>query len=172
MDNTTTESVHRKIGFFLLNPTDSSESGFVGALLVTDETGLPLEFKCTEAIRPTITQQAIYGIRLKPYIAIRLSIIPLLDRISNENKPDILFVRDHASLEVRSEIAQPVLFLKPAANAQEIGNAYIPQASKMFSHDINSEIFRELDAKFDLLEPFERIKTATEILAGQDERFR
>jgi hypothetical protein len=170
MNETTVEFVPRKAGFFLLSPTDNLETGFVGALLITDEKGLPLEFKCTESIKPTITQRALYGTQLKPYIAIKLSLIPLLQRVSSENKPDILFVRDDNHLEVRSEIALPVLFLKQAGNAQEFGNAYIPQAAKMFSDDSNTSILPEL--KFDLLEPFERIKTATEILSKQDERFR
>jgi hypothetical protein len=170
MDNTTAESIHYKAGFFMLNSTDNSESGFVGAMLITDENGLPLEFKCTEAIKPNRTQRALYGSQLKPYIAINLSMIPLLQRVSNENKPDIIFVRDDTHLEVRNEITQPVLFLKPANNAQEIGNAYIPQAAKRFSDDNNTNILLELN--FDLLEPFDRIKTATEILSKQDERFR
>ncbi|MDR1271315.1 MAG: hypothetical protein LBK82_17550 [Planctomycetaceae bacterium] len=170
MDNTTTGFVHRKVGFFMLNPTDNSESGFVGAMLITDEKGLPLEFKCTEAVKPNKTQRVLYGEHLKPYIAINLSMIPLLQRISNENKPDIIFVCDNTHLEVRNEIALPVLFLKPANNAQEIGNAYIPQAAKRFSDDSNTGLLLELN--FDLLEPFDRIKTATEILGTQDERFR
>ncbi|MDR2755563.1 MAG: hypothetical protein LBC20_07625 [Planctomycetaceae bacterium] len=170
MNDTTSESIHRKAGFFMLNPIDTLESGFIGALLITDQHGLPLEFKCTESIKPTRTQRALYGALLKPYISIKLSIIPLLQRVSNENRPDILFVRDDTHLEVRSEITQPVLFLKPAANAQELGNAYIPQSAKQFSEDSNTNILLEL--KFDLLEPFERIKTVTEILGKQDERFR
>lgn len=44
---------------------DANTGNAVGGMLVTDNTGIPLEFLITSAVRPTRAQQILYGNRLK-----------------------------------------------------------------------------------------------------------
>ncbi|HNX97400.1 MAG TPA: hypothetical protein PKK12_06945, partial [Candidatus Aminicenantes bacterium] len=41
---------------------------FIGGVMITDSTGIPLEFKYTEPIRPTRIHQIIFGRVLERYI--------------------------------------------------------------------------------------------------------
>jgi hypothetical protein len=108
----------QKIGFLELCPTDTADTGFVGALLVTDQQGVPLEFKCTESIKPNPTQRILYGEKMKPHILTKLCGAPLLNLVTN--KPTILFVSQSAFLDIRNEIDIPVLFIERTTNADPI----------------------------------------------------
>jgi hypothetical protein len=177
----------QKIGFFSLYETDTSDS-YVGAFLVTDENGLPLEFKCTHAVKPTAIQKSLYGDNLKPYIAIALCGIPLYNNISN--KPDLLFVNIPFILGLRVEIEIPTLLIKRIgdsinlqADENEIEKKRIEsdqfQAIILQSHPGYKEESKSLSEKinqlfnrFDLIEPFERMQKSIEILGRNDNRFK
>lgn len=179
----------QKIGFFSLYDTDTAES-FVGALLVTDDNGIPLEFKCTHAVKPTAIQKSLYGDKLKPYIAVTLCGIPLLNNISN--KPDLLFVNIPFVLGLRPEIETPTLLIKRAgesinlqsdesdAEKQRIENESGQfQAIILQSHPDHKDESKSLNGKinqlfnnFDLIEPFERMKKSIEILGKNDNKFK
>ncbi len=57
MEQKTKEQVrsqeHRRslIGFLTVEPT-ADNTGLIGAVLITDERGYPLEFRCTTPVRP------------------------------------------------------------------------------------------------------------------------
>jgi hypothetical protein len=152
-------STNTKIGFFSLVPTDDTESGFVGAMLVIDVQGTPLEFKCTEAIHPTIIQRTLYGIRMKPHIAVVLCGAPLFKAMSIT--PEIIFVNDAAYLDIRLSVPVPVLCI--------VRGGTTVSAHEHFPNDKN--IINDMQFSFDLSEPFNRIKTAVEVLGKQDKRF-
>lgn len=77
MEQKTQEQVrsqeHRRslIGFLTVEPT-SDNTGLIGAVLITDERGYPLEFRCTTPVRPTAIQRTLYGALLKPYVSVEL----------------------------------------------------------------------------------------------------
>ncbi|MDR0520473.1 MAG: hypothetical protein LBH00_01320 [Planctomycetaceae bacterium] len=152
-------SVNTKIGFFSLVPTGENESGFVGAILITDPQGTPLEFKCAEVVRPTEIQRVLYGRKMKPHIAVQLCGVPLLKAVSIT--PEILFVNDAAHLEIRLSVAVPVLCI--------IQGGMTVSAHETFPADKN--IINDIQISFDMSEPFNRIKTAVEVLGKQDKRF-
>jgi len=179
----------QKIGFFSLYDTDTADS-FVGGMLITDENGIPLEFKCTHAVKPTSIQKSLYGDKLKPHIAVTLCGIPLLNNISN--KPDILFVNIPFILGLRPETKIPTLLIKRAGesinlNSQENQSekqriehesgefqAIIIQSHPDYKEESTSFSIRinQLFSNFDLIEPFERMKKSIEILGKNDNKFK
>ena len=104
---------NKKIGFYSLYETAALDS-YVGAILITNENGIPLEFKCTHSVKPTAIQKSLYGNKLKPFIAINLCAIPLIFDISN--KPEILFIDIPEILSLRTDIEIPTILLRRAGD--------------------------------------------------------
>lgn len=180
----------QKFGFFALFDTDSPDS-HVGALLITDEQGIPLEFKCTHAVKPTAIQKTLYGEKLKSYIANTLCAVPLLN--SAGNKPSIIFVNAPYVLGLRQETQIPTLLVKSAGEAINLvqgdtddsarsrvenhTGAYQPvviQPHPSFKDDLKklNEQIQTLFNQFDLNEPFDRMQKSIEILGKHDSKFK
>ncbi len=68
---------------------------YIGALMVTDGAGIPLEFKYTEPIKPTRIQAILYGGALERYIKLEVIRRKLVKAL--QNRPDVIFV-DNADL--------------------------------------------------------------------------
>jgi hypothetical protein len=122
----------QKIGFLSLYETETADS-YVGGILVTDENGIPLEFKCTHSIKPTGIQKSLYGDKLKPYIAITLCGVPLLNNISS--KPDILFIDIPYLLGLRAEISTPTFLIRRTGETINLQT----QEKEIEKHRIESE---------------------------------
>lgn len=70
---------------------------YIGALMVTDGAGIPLEFKYTEPIKPTRIQAILYGGALERYIKLEVIRRKLVKAL--QNRPDVIFV-DNADLSL------------------------------------------------------------------------
>ncbi len=177
----------QKLGFFSLYATEVTDS-YVGSLLVTDEFGIPLEFKCTHAVKPTAIQRSLYGDKLQPYVAITLCGIPLINSIGN--KPDMLFVNIPYILGIRPNIEISTLLIRRAGESINLQSdeddsekhkiesglyqAVILQTHPSYKEEamrLNGEI-NLLFNNFDLIEPFERMKKSVEILGKSDSKFK
>jgi hypothetical protein len=178
-----------KIGFFSLCETALPDS-YVGATLVTDGQGIPLEFKCTHSLKPTAIQKSLYGDKLKPFVAINLCAVPLFGSLTN--KPTIVFVNQPYTLSFRTEIELPVIYVNRQGETINLQNEtsekfkkkiensnglFIPiiiQPHPDFENDLkdNSNLIADLFNSFDLSEPFERIKKSVEILGNTDTKFK
>jgi hypothetical protein len=75
----------------------SPEGVCVGGLMVTDENGLPLDFRFTDPITPTRLQRVLYGGALERYLRADVVAGTLLSSI--EVLPTVLFVDDEALLD-------------------------------------------------------------------------
>ena len=82
-----------KIGYAL---TTSTKDGFIGAILVSDEKGFPLEFQYTDPIVPTKLQKVLYGASLEKYLKVDVILDNLLSVLSN--KLDLIIVQDEQML--------------------------------------------------------------------------
>ena len=151
---------------------------------------MPLEFKCTHAIRPTAIQKALYGENLRSYIAINLCGLPLLNSI--QNKPDLIITNQSFILGIRSSINTPTIYIRRAGEAINIssegGDRYKERIENEkgnfqpvilnFHSDFHSEntqlkkIVNELFAIFDIIEPFDRMKKSVDILGRNDSKFK
>lgn len=179
-----------KIGFLSLYEIETSES-YVVSLLVTDNNGIPIEFKCTHAVKPTAIQKTLYGEKLIPYIGITLCGIPLINSISN--KPDIICVNLPYLLDIRVEIKTPTLLIRRAGEVINIGNDNKTDNEKyrienefgnfqsivIQSHIENKEeakthmpLVNDLFNNFDLIEPFDRMRKSIDILGKSDNKFK
>lgn len=177
-----------KIGFLSLYST-FSENGYIGVFLVTDENGIPIEFKCTYAVKPTDIHKTLYGDKLLPIISIQKCGIPLLNSINH--KPDIIFINEDYILNMRPEIDIPTFYIKPkveqislqsqndASESQVVENStkhyqqLLVKAHQQFQNELAplKPTIYLLTNNFDVLEVFDRMKKAVEILSTKDTRF-
>ncbi|HSA07557.1 MAG TPA: hypothetical protein P5556_10310 [Candidatus Gastranaerophilales bacterium] len=79
----------------------SSTKGYLGAILITDYKGFPLEFRYTDPIAPTKIQQILYGEGLEKYLKIDVITDSLIKALSEDIS--ILFVQDEDLLEYKSK---------------------------------------------------------------------
>lgn len=79
---------------FLSNYKFENDAAIRGAILVTDASTKPLEFRVTAPIRPTNLQKTLYGKILDEHLAVELISLPLLDSLNDNNKPDLIIVLD------------------------------------------------------------------------------
>jgi hypothetical protein len=106
-----------RIGFLALLTTNAKD-GFIGALLVTDDHGIPQEFRCTHAVKPTLVQRSLYGDTLEPHIGVNLCGTPLLKAL--QRKPSLVLVRTEYMLEVRSTADCPTVLASRVGDAIEV----------------------------------------------------
>lgn len=157
-----------------------------GAALVTDAATEPVEFRCTSAIRPTLLQRTLWGKRLDGYIASRLVGKPLLDALSNSVA--LVVVRKPEFVELRTLIGIPLVQLlknqelsmaSPVSSAtdnddilQSAGGQFEPIVLKVHRQHPDdrksaSDVLAEAFRLHNVLEPFERIKNALDLVHQQ-----
>ena len=187
-----------EIAFFVVRQT-SDLQGYIGAVLVTDSRGIPIEFNCTHPVRPTTVQKALYGKNLDTFVSFELCGGPLLNAL--KSTPGSCLVESSEMVGLRDVVSLPVVYV------QRLGDVLTAQsddpASERGAGAPNSQINR-LDSRHggfqpiavhshhgyesdveearpllehvfqnvDLLEPFERITSALVTLSERDERFR
>lgn len=147
---------------------DANTGNAVGGMLVTDNTGIPLEFLITSAVRPTRAQQILYGNRLKSYIAINLCGTQLLNDI--KTKPKAVFVHDEFMLGVSAHTSIPVLMLQ---QTEQLGSVavqptVIPPRNKPEYADVID--LSSLNA--DMIDAFNRIEKCREVLAARNDEYK
>lgn len=105
------------IGFLTVREYD--ELGLIGAYLLLNVVGRPLEFHCTAPVRANRAQQILYGPTLKPFLygeQIGHSLV-------SKAKEQPLFVCTdlHPVLAVRPLIAQPVVLVDTTQDEEATG---------------------------------------------------
>lgn len=172
------------IGFLTLL-TINQKGERLGAVLITDERGVPQEFRVTAPVRISQVQRMIYGASLEPHVGVDIIGRPLLGEV--EAKPEILLVDKPFLVGLRDAANWPVIFLRRVGETLSVGgdlssvtvesNRTQPvslEADSQYKDDIreSEELFRHIADSIDLFEPFERIEKAVSVLQIEDERFR
>ncbi|MBC8505898.1 MAG: hypothetical protein ISR58_20285 [Anaerolineales bacterium] len=178
------------IAFFSLEPTQDNK-GQIGAMLVTDDLGMPQEFRVTYPVKPTNLQKQLYGESLNGHIGVTLCGQPLYRAL--QHKPELILVSQRQFLSLADEVESKVAHVKRSGETIVVGetgdespNQNIHSKSGRFQPvniffplDLDGEEQAEITSTIekyfqgiDLLEPFDRIKSALEALAEQDEKFR
>ncbi len=98
-----------RLGFFSVCP--HVDGGFIGGYLILNGVGRPLEFHCTTPVKPTRTQEILYGATLKPYL-FGEQIAPVLVAKA-KTQVHAVFVSQWESLTLASQISEPVAFVCP-----------------------------------------------------------
>src|SRR5712691_10914940 len=93
------EATRNLLGFLILEGTEDGQ-GLVGAFMVTDERGYPLEFRATTAVRPTAVQRALYGDSLEPYVGTEIVGNRLIQNA--QRQPSSVLVPDTRLLDIQN----------------------------------------------------------------------
>jgi hypothetical protein len=182
------EHTKSKIGYILAKELNGSI--YIGGLLVTDEKGLPLEFRYTDPISPTKLQRIIYGNALNRYLIVEVIAKSLIDSITD--KPDIFITDSRLILELNKLFGAPLISIQESDESPfpEIGHvsklpngdilmqihpsgspAHIIYAGEPGGFERVQPLLTHAGGGMDLLEPLKRIEEAlTEILQGHDKR--
>jgi hypothetical protein len=161
---------------FVACQTFESGKAFRGASLLTDTDTKPVDFRCTDAIRPTSLQTVLYGQMLHQHIVVELVAVQLLKAL--KQPPTVVLVQEPALLWLRTKIASPVLLLgKESSDSDGSGGnstklsstsgrfePVVLFAHKEFGNDLATlaPILAVVFNRLDLLEPFKRVVTALE----------
>lgn len=169
------------VGF--LGLFSNNDEDYAGAILVTDDQGIPLEFRYTEKVKPTELQKTLYGKTLLTNIGVSLCGVPLIQAI--ETRPNFVLVNNEILLNVRKNSRFPIIFLKHFSNSNDHSinaadviewenqknnkNEQIPfqyTTLPSFEADLAKvmDSIAYLSSGFNLFEPFQRIEKALEAI--------
>ena len=162
-----------KIGF--LDTYNIEDSVMMGVIMVTDSDTKPLEFRVTSPIKPTNFQKILYGNVLKEHILVELVAVPLLNAISEEL--DLILVNEPLFLGANSRQNIRVVRIGSGENggANNISRVELKsfngngqptylESTKELEDELPgiSEAIERIYEERDLVEPFERLKLASE----------
>lgn len=164
---------------FLASRKFESNAAVRGAFLLTDAETKPLEFRCTNPVRPTQLQRMLYGDILEQHILVELIGQPLIRTVKDQ--PDLILINERSFLELRSRVMMPVVQIAKEGQLHvssdndqtsfqvltSLSGRFDPVLLKThpsFPDDKSKarEILIEIFNNYDLLEPFTRVSTALE----------
>lgn len=176
------------LGFLVFEKT-TKKDGFIAALMITDNRGYPLEFRATTPVRPSLVQRTLYGGQLEHYVAIELCAKALVQQ--SQRKPKAVLVPETSLLDIAAGSKESVVAVWRAGEVLRVeereapsvartitspGSPYQPMVyrGKFISPDQEREIVAFLEdcaTRFDLVEVFERMRAALELLVKEDPRY-
>jgi hypothetical protein len=109
------------IAYFGMRYTPDGKGHF-GAVLVVDNKGIPLEWRCSVPVRPSSIQTALYGAQIEDYIAFNLCGQPLLESLTE--KPTACLVESESQFNLQEYVSIPVFYAYRAddSNVSDSGN--------------------------------------------------
>jgi hypothetical protein len=179
-------SAGRRIGYF---SHLSLGDRHIGAILVTNQIGVPIEFKYTEPVTATRLHKVLYGAALERYL--RENVIR--DRLAAEvrSDPELYLTRFEerdflARISGKEMVALerahpsgadvPEPFTRVREREAVVGLDDGPALRLAFATPDGAtqqqigQLLQDLARTMDLLEPFERIKSALAMLCGEEKR--
>jgi hypothetical protein len=170
--------------------TVSTTKGYIGAALVTDYKGYPLEFQYTDPILPTKIQQTLYGKGIEKYIKVDVILDSLLKVLSSNI--NLIIVQDEELLNykissvemVRASVAKKTQVVDGNKITKVKNNEYIIQSDSpggpvrlQFGRSINVEdekfkkiveLVEETTKFIEIYEPVERVYKSVELITNQE----
>ncbi len=126
-----------RYGYLLI--VEDENNGYTGGYLVISEQGRPLEFHCTETVRPSRAQEILFGSTLKEFLFSEHLGAALID--ASELSVDVLVVNDQDAVEAGTRLEIPTVCLNS-------------------SHDELDTRLERLAEAIDISEPFGRVREA------------
>lgn len=175
------EPEHRP-GFLVVRVED--DGTYVGGLMVTDATGLPVDFRYTDPITPTRLQRALYGGVLDRYLRTEVVLRTLLAAL--EHTPSLLVVDDPDLLDESIDLCPVALVARSGVDPLPAAGARSPQGSGSFllqasetGHPLRvtlaegsadevavADVLVALARRMDPLEPAERVRDALAVIVA------
>ncbi len=173
-------------GFLVVRADE--DGTYVGGLMVTDATGLPVDFRYTDPITPTRLQRALYGGVLDRYLRTEVVLRTLLDAL--EAEPTLLLVDDPDLLDEELGAFPVALVARsgvdplgaPGTRSSQGSGSFLLQASES-GHPLRvtlpasgsdgeaavAEALVEMGRRMDPLEPSERVRDALAVIVAGEE---
>ena len=148
------------------------------AVLVTDRSTDPVEFRCTSIIKPNPLQKVLWGGRLSSHLATHILGKPLIDSLTQTIS--LVVVRHPSLLELRPLIPYPMVrILSRAEDGQchlldeNVSAPNVPTYLRVWNNDQSDirqarEILAPTIGRVDLTEPFSRLLKALAALHRQE----
>ncbi len=169
----------RKIGYFKIY---NEGENYAGGIMISDQRGIPVEFKYTDPIKPTKIQKVLYGDVLDKYLREEVIMSNLVGKV--ENKPEIYIIDDNSNEYLKNLVKEGVVVVKRTqiSPLKEMGSykfvkeneaiVQLQEGQKPYRviTDIEEkesfmEGFLELASEMeDICEPLERIKEALSLI--------
>lgn len=145
----------------------NEQQGIVGACLVLNLAGRPLEFHCTAPVRPNRTQQILYGSSLTEYVCGELIATSLLRHVKQDFLLSLTNVKEIFSIRQIADV--PIVYILedneteiPDDESLEIQHG----AQRLFvAAELKEKVIERLSAytrRMDIAEPFVRLRLALE----------
>lgn len=179
-------------GYLVVRADD--DGTYVGGLMVTDSSGLPVDFRYTDPVTPTRLQRALYGGVLDRYLRSEVVLGTLLSAL--DRAPTVLLIDDDRLLDERID-ACPMAFVSssrsdplgaPGARAPHGAGAFLLQIAEG-GHPLRVELpagdpddpamaageaavveaLLALGRRMDPLEPVERVRDALDVIVAGEE---
>jgi hypothetical protein len=170
-------------GYLVVRAGD--DGSYVGALMVTDRHGLPLDFRYTDPVTPTRLQRALYGAALDRYLRSEVILKTLLGAL--QQRPSVLLVEDERLLDEEvpgcpvafASVSRAAALGGPGAAQEEADGVFLVQVDETgpplrlaLGAPANgtvtavTESLVRLSETMDVLEPAERVRQALELIAS------
>lgn len=177
------------VGFLVVEKT-TTEDGYIAALMVTDNRGYPLELKASTPIRPSLVQKTLYGSQLEHYIGVELCGKTLIQQAARKTR--LILVPESQLLDISNQVNVNMVAvwragesIKVEDEAESASRGTIKPTTSTFKpivyegrfiDDANEkeslEFLYQCADRFDLVEAFERIRSALKLLAKEDSRYK
>jgi len=150
------------IGF--LTVVENTELGLLGGYLLLNAAARPLEFHCTAPVKPSRTQEILYGPTLRPYLFGEQIGQTLLAR--SKLTPVVVCTDSQPVLSAREGTHLPLVLVSDGISSAANGGFSLAKnvvsAAPGFESDERAvrEAWPALADHLDLLEPFARIREA------------
>jgi hypothetical protein len=164
---------------YLLTQSTDSRDAYMGAVMVTDARGLPVEFRYTHPVRPTRLQRVLYGGALEEYL--RADVIGTCLLKDLKNRPTAVLVREDSLMALES-VVEPVGDEVGAGRQVDGQTALLQLSSK--SGPVRVTVSREdaslcsaardilvsVAGSMEVCEPLERLEEALKLLWAEAEK--
>lgn len=155
-----------RIGYLSIVELDGL--GACGGLLIVNAIGRPVEFHCSTPVRPSRTQEILYGHTLRDFIHCEQIGARLLAECRVQ--PFVVLVDDERLLEAGADGARPIVFLRDADGEEglaasdsaeiRLGRWRAELSGGVAPDESIREALARLHAALPVDEPFQRIRQA------------
>lgn len=172
---------NQTIGFIGFIVRDGS---WTGGIMITDDRGIPIEFKYTDPVKPTGLQELLYGKTLDPFVRREIIGQNLVNQL--ENRPDLFVVLDSGNLDLREILEAPLVSVAPSREkaggsdgVREVGENEVlvdcEAAGMTFRARLATpaqktsvvELLKAYGRRLDLADPLERLGKVLEAVSRQ-----
>lgn len=153
--------------FGFISIVDLGDATWIGGYLLLNALGRPVEFHCTEPVKANRAQQILFGETLPAFVCSEQIGRALVD--NSQLKPSLILTDQEAALALRELSGIPMAWLVSAepgrvrADLMPISlgdsNAYI-ESQNADDHTALQSALEQVTSKWDLQEPFQRIREA------------